>query len=108
MLITFKSAAGGDVMMFDENAKQMLGLLGKDPHAEKGIITVDQLRGAISGLKAAIDADKARRARQADEATEDDSGGESARGVNLVQRALPLLGLLERALADEVPVTWGV
>ena len=46
-MITFGSAASGDVMMFDENGKQLLRLLGKDPQAGRGIVTVEQLPGAI-------------------------------------------------------------
>lgn len=110
MLIIFKSPASGDVIMFEKNGKEMLGVLGKDPADAKGIITVDQLPGAITTLRGAIDADKAHAAARADETDADDdaearpAGG----GVSFFQRAVPLLELLERSLKDKVPVTWGV
>ena len=110
MLIIFKSPASGDVIMFEKNGKEMLSVLGKDPADAKGIITVDQLPGAITTLRGAIDADKAHAAAPADEADADDdaearpAGG----GVSFFQRAVPLLELLERSLKDKVPVTWGV
>lgn len=107
MLIIFKSSASGDVIMFEENGKDMLKLLGKDSDAIKGIITVEQLPAAMNALKAAIGADKARLLDQqadAENESEDDSGGE----VHLFQRALPLLELMERSLKDKVPVTWGL
>ena len=93
MLIIFKSPASGDVIMFEKNGKEMLGVLGKDPADAKGIVTVEQLPGALAAVKAAIESDKARLA-----------GG----GVSFFQRAVPLVELLERSLKDKVPVTWGV
>ena len=112
MLIVFKSSASGDVIMFEKNGKEMLGVLGKDPADATGIVTVEQLPGAIAAVKAAIEADKARAAEaRAAEARHDEAADEarpSGGGVSFFQRAVPLLELLERALKDKVPVTWGV
>lgn len=106
MLIIFKSPASGDVIMFDKNGKEMLGVLGKDPQDAKGIVTVEQLPAAIAALKDAIEADKQRQKEAAEDSEEEakPSGG----GVSFFQRAVPLLELLVRSLKDEVPVTWGV
>ena len=65
MLIIFKSPASGDVIMFEKNGKEMLSVLGKDPADAKGIVTVEQLPGAIAAVRAAIDADKTRLAESA-------------------------------------------
>lgn len=109
MLIVFKSPASGDVIMFEKNGKEMLGVLGKDPADAKGIVTVEQLPGAIAAVKTAIEADKARLAAQAAEAEADEAEAKPAGGgVSFFQRAVPLLELLERSLKDKVPVTWGV
>ncbi len=109
MLIVFKSPASGDVIMFEKNGKEMLGVLGKDPADAKGIVTVEQLPGAIAAVKTAIEADKARLAAQAAEAETDEAEAKPAGGgVSFFQRAVPLLELLERSLKDKVPVTWGV
>ena len=108
MLIIFKSPASGDVIMFEKNGKEMLSVLGKDPADAKGIVTVEQLPGAIAAVRAALDADKTRLAEGAP-ATEDDGDAKPAGGgVSFFQRAVPLLELLERSLKDKVPVTWGV
>jgi len=109
MVITFRSRAAADVLMFGEPARQLLKILGKDPDAAEGIVTVEQLPDAITRLEQAIEADRAR-AREADRA--DPDGDEDApRGmaapVNLHQRGWPLLDLLQRSLAEETPVTWG-
>ena len=106
MLTTFKSAASGDVMMFEVNAKELLNVLGKDPNADKGIVTVEQLPGAIAALRAAVEADRSTKLQQSD--IDENADQPPNGGIRLGQRALPLLELLERALVDKVPVTWGV
>lgn len=105
MLITFKSAASGDVMMFEKNAKEALSALGKDPDAPQGIVTVEQLPAAIAALKAAI---AAGREMQPEQASTDEPPDTPGAGVEFWQRAVPLVELLERSLMDKVPVTWGV
>jgi hypothetical protein len=71
-------------------------VLGKDPADAKGIVTVEQLPGAIAAVKAAIDADKARLA----EAAEADRRGRRQarrRRRELLPARVPLLELLERS-----------
>ena len=53
MLVIFKSKAGADIMMFEENAKQILDLFGKDTH--KGIITSEETGPAIIALEKEIE-----------------------------------------------------
>ena len=105
MLVTFKSAASGDLIMFEKNGREILALLGKDPEAARGIVTAEQLPGVIAALRTAIAADKARQAGQP--AAENDAESGVDREINLSQRALPLLEMLERALQEREPVTWG-
>ncbi|MCL4681172.1 MAG: DUF1840 family protein [Rhodocyclaceae bacterium] len=100
MLITFKSPASADVMMFGEVAEKMLEIIGKEPSG-KGIITVENLPAAIARMKDAINADVQSRGQ----ATQDANGADS---VSIAQRALPLVELFERSLKQEVPVVWGV
>lgn len=114
MIVTFKSAAAGDVIMFGDVAQRMMELMGKEP-SEKGIVTVEQLPAAIAHLRAAIAEDKARMAaldeaeRPLDEPARNGGNGENRRPfVSLYQRATPLLDLLEWALKKQKPVLWGV
>jgi hypothetical protein len=104
MLFLFKSPACGDVIMFAQNGKDMLAVLGKHTEDAKGIVTVAQLPDAIAALRAAIDADKAIPAKVPDKPDEVPAGD----GVRFSQRAVPLLEMLERSLKDKVPITWGV
>lgn len=103
MLIVFKSAASGDLITFEKNAKEMLDVLGKDRNEGKGIITLAQLPASITRLRQAIDKDSARHAAASGEDVPVADGC-----VSFHQRAVPLLEMLERALEDGVPVTWGV
>jgi hypothetical protein len=109
-MITFRSQAAADVMMFDDVAKRMMELMGKEV-AERGIVTVDQLPDAIARLREAIAADRARSRGEQEEdrpQTEEAPGGGRRAYVALAQRAIPLLQLLEYSLKDEKPVMWGV
>ena len=116
MLVTFKSHASADVIMFGDAAKRLVGILGKDPADAKGIVTVQQLPEAIARLKAAIEEERAREAereRQRDHAEEEEAEKEAgntgmAAPVGLAQRAWPLLAMLEESLREEKPVVWGV
>ncbi len=92
--------------MLEDNGKDFLRLMGKDPTDAKGILTLDQLPGAIAAIKKAVEVDKARNQEQAINGNEISVAEDD--GVRLFQRALPLLELLEHSLKNEVPVTWGV
>jgi len=106
MVVTFKSAATGDLVMLEKNGKEILTLLGKDPEAVRGIVTVEQLPGAIAALRTATASDKARQAGQP--ADEKETGKDGNREVHLSQRILPLLEMFERSLREREPATWGV
>lgn len=111
MIITFKSKAAADVIQFGEVAKRLLGIMGKDPESATGIVTVEQLPDALARLHAAVAAERAelgKRARDRDQENEEDERQGKPRAITLGQRALPLIELMEYALRDKVPVTWGV
>lgn len=116
MLITFKSAADADVIMFSEIAQRLLEILGKDPLAPQGIITAPQLPAALAALRAAIEQD---RLAQPPEEEPDTWGMDEidkqavreaqrkrAQQVSLAQRAMPLLQMLEYAQRDQANVIW--
>lgn len=104
MIVTFKSKAAGDVIMFGDAAHALMKVMGKDVD-RTGIITPEQLPGAITALKAAID-----ESRRQPGPNEDDEAAKPAmtQHVSLAQRAIPLLELLEWAQKKNAPVTWGV
>ena len=111
MIVIFKSAAAGDVIMFGDVAHRLMKIMGKDV-TPKGIVTIEQLPGAIALLEAAIAEDRKQNAKVAEEdrpLMESGGGGGAARPfVTLAQRAVPLLELLSLAQKKKKPVTWGV
>lgn len=109
MIVTFKSAAAGDVIMFSDVAQRLMQVMGKEP-AGKGIITIEQLPEAIRCLKAAISEDKQRLAAMPEEERPRAEKGVSGERpfVSLYQRATPLLELIEWAQKKQKPVVWGV
>ena len=110
MIIVFQSQAAGDVIMFGDVAQRMMAIMGKEV-ADQGIVTLEQLPDAIARLKAAIAADKAERAgRSEDDLPHEEraADGSSRPLVNLTQRAVPLIELLELSLKKSKPVVWGI
>lgn len=106
MIITFKSRATADTIMFGDNARQLLSLMGK-PFDTKGIITLEQLPAAIDALKQAAAASRdAERAQPQDDDGADDKPPAMLMPVSLAQRAAPLIEQLERSLKAKQPVIW--
>jgi hypothetical protein len=106
MLYKFRSKAGGDVIMMGPNGDQVLRLLGREPSAQ-GIITKDQMAGAIAALEKAVSDDDAAFERSVQDAK---AAGESApkrSGPQLKQRAWPLVELMRHAQRENEDVIWG-
>lgn len=108
MLITFKSRADGDVIMFGEPAQQLLARMGKDPAEPRGIITEAQLTAAVAALRKLVEQDRASPAMPEDDREDEDPEERRARheAVVLGRRAIPLLTMLERSQQAGTPVTW--
>lgn len=106
MLFTFKSATNADLIMHEKSGKEILALLGKSPEDARGIITVEQLPGAIATLQETIVADKARPQETALSQNETEADDEPP--VGLSQRATPFIKMLESAAKAGQPVIWGV
>jgi len=108
MLITFKSDADGDVIMFGAVGRLMLKAMGKDPNEEHGIITVAQLADAIAGLRKAIEHDKSEHdpAKDFDVVEIPPGQAHPEPVIHFSQRAVPLLNMLQHSARDGVAVIW--
>lgn len=114
MLITFKSKAAAEVVMYKEHARRILELFGKSP--EQGIITPEETAGALKKLEAEISDSKLHHpaedirhdinVHRRDE--EDDSDHEPSNTVSFATRAFPLLEMLRAADKDKQFIVWGV
>ena len=114
MLTKFKSKADSDVLMLELNARQILEAIGKGDPAQliKGIIQPAEMSAVLASLARALAQDDARRRQAKDKTLEDadpqDHDAAPLIGVSLRQRAAPIVKMLERSLAEDTPVVWGV
>ncbi len=106
LLITFRSEADADLIMYRKHAEPILKLLGKSP--EQGILTLKELPTAIATLEQACAEDRERQRAQLAAQQEEADAGDQPLPIGLYQRAWPLLQMMKRALAEERPVVWGV
>lgn len=104
-MITFKSRATASVMMFDAVATTLLDIMGKSAEPT-GIITVEQLPGAIEKLRAAAQADRSEPRAPQDETEAEEDTPRAAPAVSLAQRAVPLIDMLSESLRADEPVIW--
>ena len=115
MLITFKSKAAADIVMYKEHAQRILDLLEKD--INRGIITHADTQKAISAIEAAIQDSRAHSVSDfvkhdvnshPQPNTAGDHDHERVEQVSFASRAFPLLQMLKAANEQGNDVVWGV
>jgi hypothetical protein len=113
MLITFRSKAAPEVMMYKEHAKRILDLLNKD--VNRGVITAAEAPKAVETIEREIA--ESRKHQATDEVEKDvkahhgereDNEHEGADAVSFSTRAYPLLEMLRAARDYNADVMWGV
>ena len=113
MAYKFKSRATADLTMLDAPGKQILLVLGKTP-GEPGIVTVEQIPGAISALETAVVEDEKRRKALEEEVKNGNpKAGEALAklsdelgAVSLRQRVKPLVAMFRASAQEGKDVTW--
>jgi Domain of unknown function (DUF1840) len=106
MLITFKSSAAPEVMMLDNLAQYLLGIIGKRL-GDRGVITHAELDAAIEKLEAAIVIDKDAKNQHDSMHHHQDRHGHDL-PVGLAQRAYPFLDMMRLAKQKDADIVWGV
>lgn len=114
MLITFKSKAGPEVIMYQEHAKRILDLFHKS--LGPGVLTAAETGAAVARLEAEIAASRAHAVSEEMQhdvelhhnAKGDDSEHEVAEAVSFSTRAFPLLEMLRAAQREGQDVMWGI
>ena len=113
MLITFKSKAAADVLMYEQHAKRILDLLHKD--VKRGVITVAELGPALEVLETVLGESRNQMAAEGLHRESSNQPGEpGAEGeehadyVSFAARAYPLLAMLREAKKSGVNVAWGI
>ncbi len=108
MLVTFKSKAAAEVLMYGVHAKPILDLLGKD--LERGVITADEAGDAIRRIESEIASrrDVEQKAAHAQGQEEDEAPDPRGANISFGTRAYPLLEMLRAANREHEFVMWGV
>ena len=112
MLITFKSKAAAEVLMYAKHAKPILDLL--DKQVDRGVITAEETAGAIQRIESEIAARQQTEAAHAhdahDRSSDNNDDDDRIRGdyVSFGTRAFPLLEMLRAADREHEFVIWGV
>jgi hypothetical protein len=104
MIVTFRSRAHADILMFGDVAVSLLKLMGHSGTVP-GALQSGDISTALDHLKKAVAINKAIVADASDpvEEEEEESG---ERTVNLAHRALPLIELLTAAAIAKCDVMW--
>jgi hypothetical protein len=98
MLVTFKCSAYADITMFGDVAKKMLEMMGFGSRVP-GAIRVEDVPRALENLRRGLATVPDQPQPAGDEDDEEPT-------TSLHTRALPLLELLQAAIADESRVRW--
>lgn len=93
MIVTFDSSETGEVLMYAETARTLLGIIGKETTA-RGVFTQPEMLPAAAKLQAAVDAVRRQMTSSPDDEEEEDK--HQPPPVSLPQRAWPLIDMLER------------
>jgi hypothetical protein len=107
-MITFKSKAAQDLIVLKDFATYVLGVVGK-PLGERGVITTEELEGAIAKLESAVkDAQREHAEHAGHFRNADDPFNDSFQApAGLAQRVAPFLGMLRAARDEKADVHWG-
>lgn len=105
MAIIFKSPAQADVLMFDDDGQRLLELMRTSGELP-GALRSEDLPLALERLRAGIEAATPAAADEPPPGDEEDDDAPRQPAVPLAHRALPLMQMLEKAIARDQYVTW--
>ena len=107
MLYRFKCKAAGDVVMLEENGRQLLEILGKDP-AAPGILLVDQMPAAEQALRDAALVEQQEFERRKAEAEAQGLVFDETLRISLKTRVAPFIEMMQHAQRESTEIVWGV
>ncbi len=103
MIVTFKSRAHADIVMFGDVAVSLLKLMGHSGTVP-GALQAGDIPAALDHLKKAVAENTVVVVDVSDQVEEDEDSDE--RTINLAHRALPLIELLADAAMAKCDVMW--
>lgn len=105
MLVTFKTDAYANITMFGDVAVTLIKLMGHSGTVPSALLAAD-VPEALAHLQAAIAADPDTSPSPAPQDGGDDDEEDDNSHVSLAHRAVPLIELLEAAIAQGSNVMW--
>jgi hypothetical protein len=115
MLVRFTSSTSGEMIMFAHHAHDLFEVIGKECTA-RGVFVTEQLSPAIALLQQAVEAQKqvdkqASEELRANPELEPGDAGKDAEArpgekITLVQRAHPLIHLMQQTLKEDGFILW--
>jgi hypothetical protein len=102
-LLTFRSPTQGSVIMFGEDAKQLLTALNLP---ESGEITTAELLALITRLEQVITVDKNANPVIWPQDLDSEHDENAPIQIHMAQRAVPLLQLMKRCLSATETIRW--
>lgn len=103
MLVTFRTSAYANIIMFGDVAVRLLKMMGHSGTVPSAI-RADDVPAALERLKVAVAADKAEEDKSP--AAYGDGDGSEEAPVSLAHRAFPLIELLDAAAKRKCDVMW--
>lgn len=106
----FKSRVTGDLIMLEPNGRQILKILGRTGETDRvrGILEPADMPAALAALHAAVAEEEQRRKEALEQALEEGVTPPVFEGISLRQRATPFIAMIERCLAADKEIVWGV
>lgn len=105
MIVIFQTKEHPDIMMFGDVAIELLKMIGHSGTVPGAILAKD-VPEALARLKQAMSAHKAAKPATPPPAKDDKDEEPAELPVDLSHRALPLIELLEAAIAVQADVMW--
>lgn len=102
MLISFQSPASAEIVMFENVARELLSLMGRDEKVPSAMYPED-VPWALSKLRNAVARMPDDYGTQSENGSDDDDPGAS---IGLRMRAFPLIEMLEVAVRERAHVMW--
>jgi hypothetical protein len=101
MLVTFKTEAYADIMMFGDIAKQLLRMMGHSGTIPSAMVA-EEVPAALERLKRAVEVERGTDAQEPPNSAKQSDD----QNVSLKYRALPLIELLTAAAKKHCDVMW--
>jgi len=110
MIYKFKSKVTGDLIMLQANGESLLKIIGKDQTGSlrQGILQPAEMAQAIAALQQAVALEDQAHADQLAKSLENGETAPRLSTIGLRQRSLPFIQMLQRCLAANEEVVWGV